>query len=155
MRNNVVYLMLIALVAYAIPNLLLDRYLSKYSVPALLVVWEFVLFVISCIVYLYSRQTGVEMVHVELGIPLLIVIVASISYYCADYHYISAYHVSGNIVTITSMMIALPVLAGTVKSIIDWHPPSIKHVLAYVVMAIAVSLFAWAESSQHEMSASN
>lgn len=147
MKVNATTLMVVYVVCMSAVNIILDRYLKPYSIEALLVVWEFIILIISIVVFLYSKSVSNEpVVYIGLGFPFIMLLIASLSYYIADYCYLTAFHENGNIVTIVCMIIAIPIAVSAIKALITGELSSWRHYLAFAVMSAAIAIFYWAES---------
>jgi drug/metabolite transporter (DMT)-like permease len=139
---------LISVFFYGIANLILERKLSQYSVPSLMVLWEPIMFVCAVVLWMYYRYTDQPLIGPEFGWPFIILTIMAVAYFIADLSYVSAYTNGGNLFTITSVFLSFPLVAGAMKMVVDQQYPTRMQVLAYIFVSVGVLMFAWEESKK-------
>ncbi len=139
---------LISVVFYAVANLILDRKLSNFSLPSLMVMWEPVMLVCGWAFWGYYRYTDQPLVTPEFGWPFVFLVIMAVTYFIADSFYVSAYTSGGSLFTITTVFLAFPPVTGLLKVITDNQYPSRAQVLGYLLIAGGVLMCVWNDKSQ-------
>jgi drug/metabolite transporter (DMT)-like permease len=136
--KSIVYA-LIGIVCYAITNTIIDVRLKQYSTISLLVGWYIVLFPLTLGLYLYQRSMGAP-TRLPSGNDLSFLVLVAMIYFIADYFYIGAFTVGGtsNVVTITILLVLMPVIAALIKFVWVKESPTPYHFAAFACALLAV-----------------
>lgn len=140
-ETKTVVLVLTAVLFYAVANVSIEKWLSKYSTTAVLVIWYPILSILAAVVLLYFKGTAQEVIFPATATAVLLTILVAVMYFIADFSYLNSYASGGSIFTITTLFLTFPVVAGIVKAIVDGQYPSWNQVVGYILVSIAVLLF--------------
>jgi drug/metabolite transporter (DMT)-like permease len=126
---------------YSVANYYLDKHLSKYSGFIVLIIWDIVMLGCSLFSYSYFKFTGEKIVTPVTYQEYLVVAGIGIIYYFADMFYINAFHdKSSSVIIITSIIVALPIMVGVMKIVIDREYPTLGQCIgcAFVIAGILI-----------------
>lgn len=135
------YFPLIAVVCYAVANVVLEQKLSKYNNLSLLVVYAGLIFVLAAVLRQFMR-TADPVWDFPAGAAMLLMIAVALVFFAADYFYLGAYTNGGDVLTITMIMTLLPVVASVVKFLWVGGLPNKWQLAAYACAIAAVALAA-------------
>ncbi len=127
-----------AVVLYSVQNVVLGVKLAKYNTAAILIVCYLVMLPLALIGYAQTRGAA----PFPRGAMLLLATLVGLSYFFADYFYVSAFTHGGDLVTITTILALLPVLSSIVKFVWVGGLPNVYQVAGYLFAAAAVYLVA-------------
>jgi len=123
----------IAMIFYAITNVTIEQKFSSFSVYTIMLYWSMIHIVICALLIGNNYQQGVP-VDWPRGNALLLVIIIGLVFFAADYLYLSAYALKGDVVTLTTIFIALPAVAAFIK----WVWLSASHQTGLVIPSLTV-----------------
>lgn len=129
---------LMAVILYAIQNVLIDVKLKQYSTIALLLGFYLVLLPLGLIAFIYLKSTG-QPVVLPSGDGLKILVVVAVLFFVADVLYVGAYTSGGEVVSITILAVLMPVVGAIVKYIWVKEPPTKYHVAGLICAALAIT----------------
>jgi len=132
---------LIATLLYAVCNVLLELKFSKLNPLTLMIVYASVIW-ISAVSMRQVMKTDDPSFSFPTGTLLAVAIVLGLIYAVGDYFFVSAYTHGGDVVTITSITILIPVLASLIKFGITKQVPNLWQVSGYILAAGGVILVA-------------
>lgn len=135
-----IILVLAAVILYSIANVSIEKWLSQYSTTGLLVIWYPAMTLMALLALAYFKSAG-QTVQFPVGYALVITAVVAVIYFFADFSFLNAYASGGNIFTITSLFLTFPVVAGTMKMLLDKQYPNFYQVAGYLLVVVAVVLF--------------
>lgn len=142
MRNLFVYGVL-AMVFYAVANVLIEQKLSKVPTPYLLVGLYTVMLVTSVAyasVYSVKNPGSLGQINwTQLSLPAVIL---GVLYMLADYFYLKGYALGGGVASITPFMILFPAVAIGIDYMITKELPSTRMIAGYACAALAMYLIA-------------
>ncbi len=138
---------LIGIVLYAIQNTIIDVRLSKYSTVSLLVGWYIMLLPLALGLYLYHRYFG-SPTPFPAGADLKLLAAVAVMFFIADFFYIGAFTAGGNAVTITILLVLMPVVASVMKFVWVKEVPTPYHFAAFLLAFGAVALVAVGNSKK-------
>lgn len=139
---------LISVVFYSIANLILEKRLSQYSLPSLMILWEPVMLMCGIALWGYYRYNDYPLVSPEMGWPIAWLVIMAVTYFIADSSYVSAYTIGGDLFTVTSVFLSFPVVAGLMKMAGSQQYPSRLQVFGYLAVAIGVMCFIWEDRAK-------
>jgi len=132
---------LIATLFYAVCNVLLELKFSKLNPLTLMIVYASVIW-ISAVGMRQVMRTDDPSFSFPTGTLLAIAIGLGLIYAVGDYFFVSAYTHGGDVVTITSITILIPVVASLLKFGITKQVPNLWQVSGYILAAGGVVLVA-------------
>lgn len=130
----------VAMVLYAIANVVMEHKLSKFNTVALLTCWESVMLALALVALGYQKIAG-QPLGMPTGGLLLLTLGMGVIYFAADFMYIGAYTGGGSLLTVTAIVIMFPALAVAIKYL--WAGgglPNGYQVASYTCGALAVLL---------------
>jgi len=142
-----ILLALIGIILYAVQNVIIDVRLKQYSTASLLLGWYVVLLPLAVGLYLYQKQAGASLV-MPVGRDLVYMIVVAGMFFVADFFYIAAYTHGGNAVTITILLVLMPVVAALMKFVWVQEVPTQYHLAGFVLALLAVLCIAAGDSKR-------
>lgn len=136
-----VWYVLLSVILYGIGNVIMEQRLSKFNNLTIMVCYSTTILVASLI----SRQIlKVDTTSAPLTISwdFAFVIGLALIWFVADYFYIGAYTIAkGDLFTVSSFAILVPVVASTIKLMLTKSYPSSRQVFGYALIAIGVLIF--------------
>lgn len=130
---------LLAMVCYAISNVLLELKFSKYNTFTIMICYLSIVVTFAII----GRQvtlTDDPSFKFPTGSALMWMIVLGLVFTAADYFYIGAYTNGGSLMTITGIVVMFPVFASIVKFAVNRDLPNGWQVAGYALAVCAVAL---------------
>jgi drug/metabolite transporter (DMT)-like permease len=127
----------VAMMLYALSNVLLEQKFSKYNTFTLMVCYVSVILVVAVI----GRQTtlsGDESFNFPQGAEFALVILLGLIMATADYLYVAAYASGGDLMTISSIVVMFPVFASIVKFAMTRELPNAYQIVGYTFAVVAV-----------------
>ncbi|MDO8622215.1 MAG: EamA family transporter [bacterium] len=134
-----VLLATVAMVLYAIQNVVIEQRLSRVSVTAILVICYAIMLPLALARYSMIRMAG-DAVAFPTGAVLVFTLVAGVTYFLADYSYIAAYTNGGTLMSVTTVAIMLPIFASIVKFAWARELPNGYQIAGYALAIIAIVL---------------
>lgn len=145
MQKAVVFAIL-APILYASGNVLLEHKFSKYNNLTLMIAYGAII-TVSAITMRALTKDGNASYDFPVGNELWLLVVLGLIFFAADYFFIGAYTNDGDLLTITILMILLPVFASLFKFIgsfiingMVYTQPNQLQLSGYILAAIAVLL---------------
>lgn len=136
-----VIFVVIAAVVYAIQNVILEQKMSKYSQPAILVYFYLLMLPVVCIWLLQMKLTHQPIVA-PTGTMIWLALGLGAMYLIADACYLTAFTLGGNVITITTILVMMPVVASAIKFVWTGSLPNSYQVVGYLAAVAAVLLMA-------------
>ncbi len=127
----------LAMLCYAISNVMLELKFSKYNNLTLIVCYGSVIF-LSALCMRQITITDDKSFNFPVGLDLLLVIVMGLVFSAADYFFVGAYTNGGNLLTITSITVMFPVFASLIKFFITRSLPNVWQTGGYALAVIAI-----------------
>mgnify|MGYP001581267508 CR=1 FL=1 len=137
--KNPVFLTCMAVVFYALQNVIMEMKFAKYSTVAILVIGYSVMLPLTLARISQMRFTG-EAVVFPTGAILAIAFMTGILWFLGDYSYVSAYTTGGDLVTITTIIALFPVVASIIKFFFTGAVPNVYQIAGWLLAIIAVYL---------------
>jgi drug/metabolite transporter (DMT)-like permease len=134
--KSIVYA-LIGIVLYGIQNAVIDVKLKQFSTVSLLLGMYAVLFPLALCLFFYQKYTGNPVMVPDWG-SFGIVAAVAIMFFIADFFYIGAYTMGGNVVVITIMLVLMPVIGALIKFIWVKEVPTSYHIAGFILATAAV-----------------
>lgn len=130
----------VAMVLYAVANVVLEQKLARYNTLPLLACWYMVPapILLSIVGYwkVTERPTGLPN-----GWMLVLAISMGVLYLAADSFFVGAYTQGGNLLSVTSMTVLFPAMAIAIKQVcVGGTLPNRYQVAGYILAALAVVL---------------
>ncbi len=138
---------LIATILYAIQNTLIDVKLKQYSTVSLLLGFYLILLPLGIAMFLFMKFTG-QPISIPSGEGIKIVAVVAISFFVADFFFVGAYTSGGNVVTITIILVLMPVIGAIIKFLWVKEIPTSYHIVGFIFAALAVTFIAIGNSKK-------
>jgi len=132
---------LVATACYAVCNVLLELKFSKLNALTVMILYASVIW-ISAVGVRQLVKTDDPSFRFPTGTMLLLALVLGLIYATGDYFFVSAYTKGGDVVTITSITVLIPVVASLLKFGITKQLPNAWQISGYVLAAGAVFLVA-------------
>lgn len=133
---------LIGIFLYATQNVLLDQKLRAFSAPALLLLFQAATAPLAVVALLRMKAAGEPILWPGAG-SLLYVAAGGITYFMADYCYVSAYtRADANVFAVTVCAALMPVFVIVLTAPFGARPNAYQ-VAGMVFAAIAVGFVAW------------
>ena len=130
---------LLAMVFYAITNVVLAEKFSKFNNLTVMCVYV-VPIVLVAFVGRWLTKTSDPSFDFPVGSDLLTLIIIGFLWAAADYFYIGAFTIGGSLLTITSIMIMFPAVAILIKYLWTRDLPNMWMIGGYILAAGAVML---------------
>ncbi len=131
---------------YAIYNVVLEKRLAKIS-PLANVLFLIIGMLIAIVVALpFRSKLGVEFSNLPKGNDWLVIFMTGFLILLADLLFYQAYHSEGSLMTITPIVIMMPVFACVMKMLIDGTKPTIHHMIGWALAAGAVLVISQAKT---------
>ena len=137
--NNPVFLTCVAVVLYALQNVIMEMKLAKYSTVAIILIVYSVMLPLSLVLISQMKFTG-KVVAFPTGKILVFALLSGLIFFVADYCYISAYTIGGDLITITTIIALFPVVASIIKFFITGTVPNSYQVAGWLLAIFAVYL---------------
>ena len=132
MRNPLVWIS-VALFLFAVENVILEQKLSKFHQLALMSIYTGVVFVLSVVTLLiHNRFTEEPLEMPGSGAALAFTILMGVLFFWADYFYVGAYHLKGDVFSLTTMAILMPVFAVIIKFAFTGSVPNGMQMIGFV-----------------------
>jgi len=138
MRMNPIFLVCAGMMLFAIQNTIVEHNLSKYSVFTLSICIYSVILPLTLIIQFMALKITGEQLAMPSGNALWIAFLAGAFLLSADLCYLGAYTNGGNIITITTIAIMLPVFASVIKAVVFHELPNMHQVIGYGFAVVAV-----------------
>ena len=138
---------LVAMLFYAMASVALEQKFSKYNNLTLIVCYTSVIFVLAVIVRYFTKTTD-PVFNFPAGVDLVLVLALDVVYLLADYFYIGAYTMGGNLLGIVCITMMMPVFASVIKFMITRQTPNLWFVGGYAFAVLAVLMVAKGTSIQ-------
>ncbi len=139
--NNYITSVLVAVFLYATANVIIERYLGQFSsIGILIFMYPIMLGLAFATIGAYRASNTPVNAPVGLSLVALTLVVGAI-YYFADWSYVNAYNKGGDVASITSIMVAFPVVAQLMKSALDQQMPTFRNIAGTAVIAGGVFIF--------------
>ena len=129
----------IAMLCYAVQNVVIEQRLSRLSVTAILVVCYAIMLPLALVRFGMVRMAG-ETAALPTGALLAFTLVAGVTYFFADYSYLAAYTSGGSLMSVTTVAILLPVFASLVKFAWTRDLPNGWQLAGYALAIAAIAL---------------
>lgn len=142
--SSPLFLILLGMFLYATQNVLIERYFKSVTPMIIIFAYSIGLFALSSAV-LYTRPFQME-ITLPVGMQFVAIVAACILVFCGDYLVFRSYHIGGSVPLITTAVATLPVFASLVKWASGGPRPTLAHVAAWVLVAVALYLIGRAES---------
>ena len=126
----------IAVVIYAAMAILIDQYLASYAPPAILLLCYVVMAPLAAGSLGFMKYSGVE-TNIPKGLIVFLVFAIGLMYFVADFSYVKALS-GGRVVSVTLILILIPVLTSFLKYFFDKEIPSSDQLIAFVLAVSAV-----------------
>ena len=138
---------LVATVCYAVCNVLLELKFSKLNPLNVMIMYASVIWIAA-----FGMRQLVKTEDPSFSFPsgtlLAFAIVLGLIYTAGDYFFVSAYNKGGDLVTITSITVLIPVVASLLKFGITKQMPNLWQITGYALAAGAVVLVAKGSTSK-------
>jgi drug/metabolite transporter (DMT)-like permease len=138
---------LIGIILYAVQNTIIDVRLKQYSTVSLLVGMYIILLPLGVGLFLYQKYMGQAMITPS-GNDFKIVAFVAAMFFIGDFFYVGAYTSGGNVVTITILLVLMPVIGGLMKFWWLKESPTPYHFVAFVCAALAIVFIALGDSKK-------
>lgn len=138
---------LIGIILYAVQNTIIDVRLSKYSTVNLLVGWYVVLLPLAVGLYFYQKFFGTP-AEMPAGSDLSLLVAVAVMFFIADFFYIGSFTAGGNVVTITILLVLMPVIGSLMKFVWVREVPTSYHFAAFFFAFLAVVFIAVGNSKK-------
>ena len=136
-----VVFVLSAVILYAFANVVLEQKLAKYNTASVLIYTYLVMLPLAIAFARYPKMMGQEIIAPS-GIGIWIALGTGLVWFWADYLYVAAYTNKGSLITITTILVMIPVLASVFRFYWIGGLPNRYHVVGYLLAAGAVLLVA-------------
>ena len=137
---------LVATACYAVCNVMLELKFSKINNLTLMILYASVIWV-AAVAVRQLVKTDDPAFSFPTGATLVLAIVLGLIFTVADYFYVGAYTNGGDLLTITSVTLLIPVLASLIKLGLTKQMPNLWQVGGYLLAAGAVALVVKGSSS--------
>ena len=134
---------LIGVVLYGVQNAIIDVKLKQYSTVSLLVWFYLALLPCGLLLLGFQKYTGQEIVAPKGG-DLWAMVAVGVMFFIADYFYLGAYTNGSDVVTITLLLVLMPVIGAAVKFLWVGERPNLCHLAAFACATLAVVFVALA-----------
>lgn len=138
MKNPYVFTM-IAVVLYGVMNVIQEQKFARFTPAVCLALYFSIMTPLFYTQWAFMRVTN-QRVAVPGRSMLGYILLFGIAYFLADWSYLTAYAKGGTAFTITTIMIALPLVTATVDALWGKTLPSIQQLIGYVVTAVGIYL---------------
>jgi drug/metabolite transporter (DMT)-like permease len=129
----------LAVMLYAISNVIIEQKLSKFSTVSILLC-SYPLFLLISLVWLNSQKLSGATTTWPTRDLLLFVLLNAAFWFLADALFIGAYTNGGSLMTITTIVVMFPIFASLLKFLMTRNPPSLWHIAGWILAAVAVIL---------------
>jgi len=129
----------IAVGFYAITNIVFEQKLVRYSIGAIMTHFSIGTLICSLAMLIWEKTTQSSALPPKTEIPLICGV--AILFFLADYFYIGAYKLGGNVFTITTIFVTFPAFAALIKFLWIGSLPNIYQIAGYCLAVISVFLF--------------
>ncbi len=129
----------LAMVFYALGNVIVESRFSKYNTLALMACY---CSVVAFAAFFMLQTTKISDVHFPVGKDLILVMILGLIFFFGDYFYIGAYTSGGSLLAITSITVMFPLVASLMKFFVSGGLPNIWQVSGYAAAIIAMILVA-------------
>ncbi|MDD5252147.1 MAG: EamA family transporter [Patescibacteria group bacterium] len=131
---------LLAVLFYAIQNVILERRLAQIS-PAVIVLFSGVqLAVMAGLVIVFREQFGMKELVWPSGWKVAILLGTAALLFLADFCYVSAYNAGGRVALVTTCVTLVPVAASLINAATGGGWPSLRQWLGCTLAVAAVIL---------------
>ena len=137
--NRAIALTALAVILYALQNVLMEQRLAKHSTVSILVIAYTVMLPLSLIRLLHLRLAGNPVIF-PTGSLLTVALLTGLLWFASDYCYVGAYTSGGDLVTITTVIALFPVAASVIRFFITAALPNAYQFGAWLLAAAAVYL---------------
>lgn len=138
---KLILLALFGIILYAILNTIIEIKLKHLQTFSLMCGLYIVLLPAATIIYM-TRKHFDPSISLPSGNTWWIVAGIALMYILADYLYFGSLLKGGNVVTITTLLVLMPVISGIIKFVWVKESPSPYHISAIIFATIAVILVA-------------
>lgn len=132
---------LLAVVCYAIANVLFEQRFAKYNNLTLICVYAVPIFLVGVVGHALTKTSDPSF-DFPVGVDLTLLIAIGFILGAADYFYTGAYTHGGDLLTITSIIVMMPIVASMFKFVLTRNLPNMWLVGGYVLAIGAVILIA-------------
>ena len=129
----------VAMLLYAVSNVLIEQKLSKINNLTIIVCYTSVILVLAIVARLIIKTNSIEY-NFPTGNLLLIALSIGIMFTMADYLFIGAYTNGGDILTVTSIIALFPAVASGIKFLFTKEIPNWWQICGYLLAFIAILL---------------
>jgi drug/metabolite transporter (DMT)-like permease len=136
-----ILLPLAGIVLYTILNTIIEVKLKHLQTTSLMCGLYIVLLPVVTGIFLMNKRLDPSM-SLPTGNTRWIVVGVALMFLLADYLYYGSFSRGGNVVTITTLLVLMPVISGIIKFVWVKESPSPYHISAIIFATIAVILVA-------------
>ena len=136
---KVVIYSLIAMVCYAVANVMLELKFAQYKNTTLMVCYGGMIAFCGFILR-QATLTNDPAFAFPTGKSLVLIIMLGVIFAAADYFYVGAYTMGGKLLTITSITVMFPIFASIIKICIAQRLPNVWQVSGCLIAIFAVLL---------------
>ncbi len=132
-------LAILAMICYALANVLVEQKLSKLNALTIMMCYSGVIFTLTFTAWLIVRNTyGTGFQFPKIGKLLWVALGVGVVFTLADYFFISAYTSGGKLFLVTSIYVLFPVCASFIKYVMTGEKLNAWQVGGYVLAILAV-----------------
>lgn len=128
-----------ALFMYSLQNVIIERKLANLTPISILVFFYTGIITLTVAALVFRQPLGLQFAWPAQNLWWTIAICA-VLLLLADYFYFSAYHAGGSIMTITTLVVLVPVFASFIKFVSGGGAPSGRQLVGWTLAAASVLL---------------
>jgi drug/metabolite transporter (DMT)-like permease len=128
---------IVAMMCYAVSNVLLETKFSKFNNLTLMVCYGAVIWVTAFVVRQVTKTTDSSFDFPK-GNMFWLVMLLGIIFALADYFYVGAYTNGGDLLTVTCITVMFPVFASLIKFGITRSVPNSWQITGYLLAVVAI-----------------